>query len=58
MAYVSVEIVSIQLEPSGQSQLASIFKNDPQWDEFQAAMNSYRQQLDAELEAEHLLIEE
>jgi hypothetical protein len=38
--------------------LASIFEDDPQWDEFQAAMNSYRQQLDAELEAERLLIEE
>jgi predicted RNase H-like HicB family nuclease len=53
----SAEIVSIQLESPALSKLAGIFKDDPQWDEFQAAMDSYRQQLDAELEAEYLQLD-
>jgi predicted RNase H-like HicB family nuclease len=53
----SVEIVTVPLELPALTQLTGIFKDDPQWDEFQAAMASYRHQLDEELEAEYLQAE-
>lgn len=53
----SAEIVTVPLEPPTLSQLTGIFKDDPQWDEFQDAMASYRQRIDAELEAEYLQLD-
>lgn len=50
----SAEIVTIPFNSPALHPLAGIFKDDPQWDEFQTAMASYRQQLDTELEAEYL----
>jgi predicted RNase H-like HicB family nuclease len=44
----SAEIVTIALNSPALDQLTGIFKDDPQWDEFQVAMASYRKQLDAE----------
>ncbi|MCY7323205.1 MAG: type II toxin-antitoxin system HicB family antitoxin [Phormidesmis sp. CAN_BIN36] len=50
----SAEVVTIPLDSLSLPKLAGLFKDDPQWDEFQAAMASYRQEVDAELEAEYL----
>lgn len=49
----SAEIITIPHHSSALPDLAGIFKDDPQWDEFQAAMESYRQIADAELAAEY-----
>lgn len=46
----SAEVVMIPLDSSSVPKLAGLFKDDPQWDEFQAAMASYRQEVDAELD--------
>jgi predicted RNase H-like HicB family nuclease len=53
----SAEIVTVPFESTALTQLTGIFKDDPQWDEFQAAMASYRKQQDEELEAEYLQTE-
>ncbi|NJM74974.1 MAG: type II toxin-antitoxin system HicB family antitoxin [Acaryochloridaceae cyanobacterium RU_4_10] len=45
----SAEIVSIPWNPSALDQMAGIFKDDPQWDEFQAAIASYRHSKSARL---------
>jgi predicted RNase H-like HicB family nuclease len=50
---VTAEIVTIPLSSQALPKLAGIFKDDPQWDDFQAAVASYRQEMDAELEAEY-----
>ena len=50
----SAEVVTIPLESSSLPKLARLFKDDPQWEEFQAAIASYGQEVDAELEAEYL----
>lgn len=47
----SAEIVTLPY-PSV-PKLAGIFKDDPQWDEFQAAIAAYRQTTDAELAEEY-----
>jgi predicted RNase H-like HicB family nuclease len=49
----SAEIITVPLDSMPMSRLAGIFKNDPQWDEFQAEIAAYRQEVDAELEAEY-----
>ncbi|MCU0552405.1 MAG: hypothetical protein MUC48_23995 [Leptolyngbya sp. Prado105] len=49
----SAEIITIPHPTSPLSTLTGIFKDDPQWDEFQAAMAAYRQELDAELAAKY-----
>ncbi|MBD1854106.1 MULTISPECIES: type II toxin-antitoxin system HicB family antitoxin [Leptolyngbya] len=49
----SAEIVTLPLSSPALTKLTGIFKDDPQWDEFQAAMASYRQEMDSELEAEY-----
>jgi predicted RNase H-like HicB family nuclease len=46
----SAEIITI---PHHSSALTGLFKDDPQWDEFQAAIVQYRQTTDAELAAEY-----
>jgi predicted RNase H-like HicB family nuclease len=51
---ISVEIPTI----STAQQLAGRFIDDPQWDEFQAAIGDYRQSLDAELEEEYRQMDE
>ncbi|WP_302883463.1 hypothetical protein [Kovacikia minuta] len=33
--------------------MAGLFQDDPQWDDFQAAIASYRREVDAELDAEY-----
>jgi predicted RNase H-like HicB family nuclease len=50
----TAEIITVPLDSLPISRLTGIFKDDPQWDEFQDAMASYRQEVDAELEAEYL----
>lgn len=52
----SAEIGTIPLEPPSLAQLTGIFKDDPQWNEFQDTIDSW-QQLDEELEAEYLQVE-
>jgi predicted RNase H-like HicB family nuclease len=54
----SAEIVTVPFDSMPMSKLAGIFKDDPQWDEFQAAIASYRQEVDAALEAEYLQAEQ
>jgi predicted RNase H-like HicB family nuclease len=49
----SAEIITLPLNSVAPPKLAGIFKDDPQWDEFQAAMATYRQGIDAELAAEY-----
>jgi predicted RNase H-like HicB family nuclease len=49
----TAELVSIDLSPpSSARRIAGNFKDDPQWDEFQAAIAADRQLLDAELAKE------
>ena len=38
--------------------MAGSFKDDLSWDEFQAVIEGYRQELDAELEAEYRQMDE
>ena len=53
------EIVSIDLPPKlTAQQMAGSFKDDLSWDEFQAVIKGYRQELDAELEAEYRQMDE
>ncbi len=54
----SAEIVTIALDPPTLPKFAGIFKDDPQWDEFQAAIAADRKTTDAELEAEYLLLDQ
>jgi predicted RNase H-like HicB family nuclease len=55
----AAEIVAIDLPPKlTAQQMAGNFKDDPSWDEFQAAIAEYRQELDAELEAEYRQMDE
>jgi predicted RNase H-like HicB family nuclease len=54
----SAEIVKISLDSPTRSKLAGIFKDDPQWDEFQAAIAANRKIADAELEAEYLRLDQ
>lgn len=50
----SAEIISVEVNsPHPLLNLSGIFQDDPQWDEFQAAMAAYRQEEDAKLEAEY-----
>ncbi|BAU13680.1 hypothetical protein LEP3755_42210 [Leptolyngbya sp. NIES-3755] len=49
----SAEIITIPHHSSSLANLTGIFKDDPQWDEFQAAIASYREITDAELAAEY-----
>jgi predicted RNase H-like HicB family nuclease len=50
----TAELVSIELPPqSAARKMAGNFKDDPQWDEFQAAIVTDRQTLDAELAEEY-----
>ncbi len=50
----TAELVSIELMPqSAARRMAGNFKDDPQWDDFQAAIVADRQVLDAELAAEY-----
>ncbi len=55
----SAEVVPIEINSLHPLlQLAGIFKDDPQWDEFQAAMAAYRQEEDSKLEAEYQRMDE
>ncbi|MCU0567345.1 MAG: hypothetical protein MUF49_12190 [Oculatellaceae cyanobacterium Prado106] len=50
----SAKIITLPLHSQSASQFAGIFNDDPQWDEFQAEIASYRKEADAELAAEYL----
>jgi predicted RNase H-like HicB family nuclease len=55
----TAELVSIELPPpSAARKMAGNFKDDPQWDEFQAAIIADRQVLDAELAEEYRQIDQ
>lgn len=50
----TAEIVAIDFQvPSTAQRMAGNFKDDSEWDEFQAAIAAYRQELDAELAEEY-----
>lgn len=55
----AAEIVSSEIpSPHPLLELAGVFKDDPQWDEFQAAIAAYRQEENAKLEAEYQRLDE
>lgn len=54
----SAEIITVPLHSMPLSELTGIFKDDPQWDEFQAAIAADRQEADAELAAEYLQMDQ
>jgi predicted RNase H-like HicB family nuclease len=54
----SAEIVTIPLGTTVFPKLAGIFKDDPQWDDFQAAIAAHRHTVDAELAAEYAQLDE
>jgi predicted RNase H-like HicB family nuclease len=55
----TAELVSIELPPQSDARrVAGNFKDDPQWDEFQAAIVADRQLLDAELAEEYRQLDE
>lgn len=55
----AAEIVSIEVpSPHPLRELAGIFKDDPQWDEFQSEIAVYRQAETAKLEAEYQRLDE
>jgi predicted RNase H-like HicB family nuclease len=50
---IAVDLQSKSAPQSAAQRMAGNFQNDPTWDDFQASIATYRQELDAELAAEY-----